>query len=147
MRQAERAFAWTIVVFCAAYALDATTIDRRLGQQISAAAFPLGAAVFTAASSVMLLLSSRRARDHDRPADIGRTEVFFTAIGFAYWLSLPWLGYFVATSLFLLVGTLSLGERASLGPFAVSIGTAAALWVVFVFLLGVPLPDSPVGVD
>jgi len=147
VRQAEKAFTWTILAFCVAYALDATAIDMRLGQQISAAAFPLAAAVFTAVSSVMLLVSLRRARDHDRPADIGRTEVFFTAMGFAYWLSLPWLGYVVATALFLLVGTLSLGERVSLRPFAVSIGTAAVLWVVFVLLLGVPLPDPPFGFD
>jgi hypothetical protein len=60
-------------------------------------------------------------------------------------LSLPWLGYVVATSLFLLLGTLSLGERVSLRPFAISIGTAVALWVVFVFLLGVPLPDPALG--
>ena len=147
MRRAERAFTWTILAFCMAYALDTTTIDMRLGQQVSAAAFPLSAAVFTAVSSVMLLVSSRRARNHDRPADIGRTEVLFTAMGFVYWLSLPWLGYVVATSLFLLGGTLSLGERVSLGPFAVSIGTAVALWVVFVVLLGVPLPDPTFGLD
>ena len=145
MRQAERAFTWTILAFCAAYALDATTIDMRLGQQVSAAAFPLAAALFTAASSIIVLVSSRRPRDPDRPADIGRTEVLFTAMGFAYWLSLPWLGYVVATFLFLLLGTLSLGERVSLRPFAISIATAAALWVVFVFLLGVPLPDPPFG--
>ena len=147
MRRAERAFTWTILVFCVAYALDATTIDMRLGQQVSAAAFPLAAAVFTAGSSVMLLVSSRRARDDDRPADIGRTEVLFTAMGFAYWLSLPWLGYVAATSLFLLAGTLSLGERVSLRPFAISLGAALSLWVVFVFLLGVPLPDLPLGLD
>jgi putative tricarboxylic transport membrane protein len=147
VRQAERAITWTILAFCVAYALDATTIDRRLGQQVSAAAFPLAAAVFTAGSSVMLLLSSRRAPDRDRPADIGRTEVLFTVMGFAYWMSLPWVGYVVATSLFLLAGTLSLGERASLRPFAISIGVAASLWVVFVFLLGVPLPDLPLGLD
>jgi putative tricarboxylic transport membrane protein len=133
----------------------------RLGQHVNAAAFPLAAAVFTAVPSVILLVASRRARDLnprasaltprapdlDRPADIGRTEVLFTAMGFAYWVSLPWLGYVVATSLFLLVGTLSLGERISLRPFVVSIATAAALWVVFVFLLGVPLPDLPLGFD
>ena len=145
MRRAERAFTWTILAFCVAYALDTTTIDMRLGQQISAAAFPLAAAVFTAVSSVILLVSSRRARDHDRPADTGRTEILFTAMGFAYWLSMPWLGYVVATFLFLLVGTISLGERVSLRPVVVSIGAAAALWVVFVFLLGVPLPDPPFG--
>jgi len=171
VRQAERAFTWTILAFCVAYALDATTIDMRLGQQINAAAFPLAAAVFTAVSSIMLLVASRRAsdlnsrasdpnprasdpnprardldrraRDLDRPADVGRTEVLFTAMGFAYWLSLPWLGYVVATSLFLLVGTLSLGERVSLRPFVVSIASATAFWIVFVFLLGVPLPDLP----
>ncbi len=154
MRRAEKTFTWIILAFCMAYALDATTIDMRLGQQVGAAAFPLAAAVFTGVSSVVLLVSSRRAQDFDpragnldRPADIGRTEVLFTAMGFAYWLALPWLGYVVATCLFLLVGTLGLGERVSLRPFAVSIGTAVALWVVFVFLLGVPLPDLPLGFD
>jgi putative tricarboxylic transport membrane protein len=149
------------LAFCVAYALGATAIDMRLGQHVNAAAFPLAAAVFTAVPSVMLLVASRRARDLtprasdlsprardlDPPADIGRTEVLFTAMGFVYWLSLPWLGYVVATSLFLLVGTLSLGERVSLRPFVVSIATAAALWVVFVLLLGVPLPDLPLGFD
>jgi len=168
VRQAERAFTWTILAFCVAYALDATTIDMRLGQQVNAAVFPLAAAVFTAVSSIILLVASRRAadltsrasdlnarardldprvRDFDRPADIGRTEILFTAMGFAYWLSLPWLGYVVATSLFLLAGTLSLGERVSLRPFVVSIAMAAAFWVVFVLLLGVPLPDLPLGFD
>ena len=141
MRQAERAFTWTILAFCVAYALDATTIDRRLGQQISAAVFPLSAALMTAVSAVIFLVPSPHRRDRDRPADIGRTEILFTAMAFAYWLSLPWLGYVVATSLFLLLGTLSLGERISPRPFVVSIGMAVALWVVFVFLLGVPLPD------
>jgi hypothetical protein len=105
------------LAFCVAYALGATAIDMRLGQHVNAAAFPLAAAVFTAVPSVMLLVASRRARDLnprardlDRPADIGRTEVLFTAMGFVYWLSLPWLGYVVATSLFLLVGP-SLGRR------------------------------------
>jgi Tripartite tricarboxylate transporter TctB family len=147
VRQAERAFSWVILAFCAAYALDATTIDVRLGQQISAAAFPLAAAIVTAVSSVIVLVSSRRPRDHDRPADIGRTEMLFAAMGFAYWLSLPWLGYIAATSAFLLAGTRAFGERVSLGPLALSIGTAVALWVVFAFLLGVPLPDPPFVLD
>jgi putative tricarboxylic transport membrane protein len=145
VRRAEQAFTWTIVAFCAAYALDATTIDRRLGQQVSAAAFPLSAALLTAVSAIIVLVSSRQPRDGDGPADIGRTEILFTAMGVAYCVSLPWLGYVVATSLFLLLGTLALGERFSLRQFAVSIGTAVALWILFVFLLAVPLPDSPLG--
>jgi putative tricarboxylic transport membrane protein len=148
VRRAEQAFTWTILAFCVAYALDATTIDMRLGQQVSAAAFPLAAALLAAVSCITLLLSSRRRpRDYGRPADIGRTELLFTAMGFAYWLSLPWLGYVIATSLFLLAGTFSLGERLALRLVAVSVGTAAALWIVFVFLLGVPLPGPPLVLD
>ncbi len=148
MRRAERAFTWFILAFCVVYALDATTIDLRLGQQISAAVFPLAAAAFAAVSCVTRLVSTRRrSPDDDRPADLGRTEVLFAALGFAYWLSLPWLGYVVATSLFLLLGTCSLGERIELRLVAVSVGTAAALWIVFVFLLGVPLPRLPLAPD
>jgi hypothetical protein len=143
VRQVERAFTWLILAFSAGYALGTTTIDVRLRQQVSAAAFPLAAAIFTAVSSGIVLLSSRRSRDHDRPADIGRTELLFAAGGFLYWLSLPWLGYVVATSAFMLVGSMALGDRLSVRPLAVSLGTAVALWVVFVFLLGVPLPDPP----
>lgn len=145
MRQAERAFTWAILAFSAAYAFDTTTIDVRLGQQVSAKTFPLLAALFTAVSCGIVLVSSRRSRPDNRPADIGRTELFFTGMGFLYWLSLPWLGYVVATSVFMLVGALALGDRVSLRPLAVSVGTAVALWVVFVFLLGVPLPDPALG--
>jgi hypothetical protein len=141
VRQAERTFTWAILAVSVAYALDATRIDVRLGQQVSARTFPLAAAIFTAVSAGIVLVASRRSRDHDRPADIGRTELLFAALGFLYWLSLPWLGYVVATAVFMLVGSLALGDRISLRPLAVSIGTAVALWVVFVFLLGVPLPD------
>jgi putative tricarboxylic transport membrane protein len=147
VRQAERAFTWAILLFSAAYALDATTIDLRLGQQVSARTFPVAAAIFTAISSVIVLVASRRSRGHDRPADIGRTELFFAGMGFLYWLSLPWLGYVVATSAFMLVGSFALGDRLSLRPLFVSLGTAVALWVLFVFLLGVPLPDPPLDFD
>jgi putative tricarboxylic transport membrane protein len=148
VRRAERAFTWFILAFCGVYALDATTIDMRLGQQVSAAAFPLAAAAFAAVSCVTRLVSTRRrSPDDDRPADVGRTEVLFAAMGFAYWLSLPRLGYVIATSLFMLLGTFSLGERLKVRLVAVSIGTAAALWILFVFLLGVPLPGLPLALD
>jgi putative tricarboxylic transport membrane protein len=145
VRRAERAFTWAILAFSIAYALGATTIDVRLGQVVSATAFPMAVAIFTAISSGIVLVGSRRAREHDRPADVGRTELLFTAMAFLYWLSLPLVGYVVATSVFILVGSLALGDRISLRPLAVSIGTAVALWVVFVFLLGVPLPDPILG--
>jgi putative tricarboxylic transport membrane protein len=145
VRQAERAFTWVVLAFAAAYAIDATTIDVRLAQQVSARTFPLAAAIFTAISSAIVLASSRRSQDRDHVADIGRTELLFIAMGFLYWLSLPWLGYVVATSVFLLAGSLVLGDRVSLRPVAVSVVTAVTLWVVFVLLLGVPLPDSALG--
>jgi putative tricarboxylic transport membrane protein len=145
VRQAEQAFTWAILAFSGGYALDATTIDVRLGQEVSAAAFPLAAAIFTAVSSGIVLVSSRRSRDHDRPADVGRTELLFMAMAFLYWLSLPWVGYVVATSVFMLVGSLALGDRLSFRPLAVSVGAAVAFWVVFGTLLGVPLPGARLG--
>jgi hypothetical protein len=146
VRRAERACAWAVLAFCAAYAFAATRIEIRLGQQVGAAAFPLAAAGFTALSSALFLLTSRRTSRPD-PADIGRTEIYFAGLGFAYWLLLPWLGYMVATPLLLLAGAACLGERLALRPVVVSIGMAAAMWAIFAFLLDVPLPETPLGFD
>jgi hypothetical protein len=147
VRRAERTFAWAALAFCAAYAAAATRIEIRLDQQVSAAAFPLAAAAFTAVASASFLLMSRRAADLQRSFDVGRKEVHFVGLGFAYWLLLPLLGYIVATSILLLAGTLLLGERLALRPVIVSIGTAAAIWVIFAHVLGVPLPQMPIGFD
>jgi hypothetical protein len=162
VRQAERAFTWTDPGLLRGLRVGVTKIDMRLGatcqrRGLSAGSRGLhGRSLHHASRRFATSAGSQSASVGSHPRGRGISIGQLTSDepksssrqwDSSYWLSLPWLGYVVATSLFLLVGTLSLGERVSLRPFVVSIATAAALWVVFVLLLGVPLPDLPLGFD
>lgn len=61
-------------------------------------------------------------------------------LGVAYILLLPWLGY--ALTLFLLIGAVVLYQGGRVGPrlLIVMIGAAVFFWLIFVQVLGIPLP-------
>ncbi|HET6468283.1 MAG TPA: tripartite tricarboxylate transporter TctB family protein [Geminicoccaceae bacterium] len=64
------------------------------------------------------------------------------AMGAAYILLLPLLGYVVSLALLIAASALYLGAPVRLPVAAVAVGGAALFWVIFVMLLGVPLPTG-----
>ncbi len=63
------------------------------------------------------------------------------AIGVGYLLIVPLAGYFVTLILVIAAMALFFGERASARLAATAIGGAAVFWVLFVWLLGIPMPS------
>lgn len=59
---------------------------------------------------------------------------------FVYILALPWLGQIVASSLFLMLVMRVLSDVGWPRVIAYSLAISAALYIVFVHLLGVPMP-------
>ncbi len=63
------------------------------------------------------------------------------AIGIGYLLIVPLAGYFVALVLVIAAMALFYGERASARLAATAIAGAAVFWALFVWLLGIPMPN------
>ena len=59
-----------------------------------------------------------------------------------YVLALPVLGYAIASALFIPVGGIILGMPPGLRTLAFSVAMALAVWVVFVVLFNVPMPEG-----
>ena len=62
------------------------------------------------------------------------------AIGIGYLLIVPMAGYFVTLILVIAAMALFYGERASARLAATAVAGAAVFWVLFVWLLGIPMP-------
>lgn len=75
----------------------------------------------------------------DRVTTVGVVTVLVTG----YVLSLPWLGFIIATTTFLLVCMVYSGARSLLRIGTSAIGVSLLLYYLFVVFLRVPLPDSP----
>ena len=62
------------------------------------------------------------------------------AIGVGYLLIVPLAGYFATLILVIAAMALFYGERASARLAATAVGGAAVFWMLFVWLLGIPMP-------
>jgi hypothetical protein len=71
-----------------------------------------------------------------------RKTLVTLALGIAYGASLPWLGY--AASIAALVAATAAYQGAGFNRRVVTVaaGGAAFLWVLFVWLLGIPQPSG-----
>ena len=129
--------------------------------QVGAAGFPKLLAASLGALAIIRLaqtvLSARRAGERGSPAagaaltdeereakkaewrGHGRAAAMLL-LGVGYVVVLPFLGYLLSLVLLIVVVTLYSGRRPSLGLAAVAIVGAAVLYVVFVWLLQVPMP-------
>lgn len=63
-------------------------------------------------------------------------------IGLAYLLLLPWLGYLPAMVLLVLAASLYIGARPSPYTMGVALGVAVTFWLLFVWLLSIPMPQG-----
>jgi len=64
------------------------------------------------------------------------------AIGVGYLLIVPLAGYFVTLIVVIAAMALFYGERASARLAAIAFAGAAVFWVLFVWLLGIPMPGG-----
>jgi hypothetical protein len=118
----------------------------RLEGIVGAQAVPKGLAVSLALLSVVLLVQDRlRARpaagpDEGGGREGGRRALGMLLIGAGYLLVIGTLGYLPAVALLILATARYVGRPWSLELVAVAAGGAVLYWLVFVRLLGIPLP-------
>ena len=67
------------------------------------------------------------------------------ALGIAYLLIVRWLGYLPSVALLMIAAAVYLGTPFSLRVVAIGIAGAIVYWLVFVLVLGIPLPAGVLG--
>jgi hypothetical protein len=66
-------------------------------------------------------------------------------LGVGYLLIIPWLGYVPSVALLIIAAALYQGAALSWRVFAIGVAGALAYWLIFVRLLGIPLPGGWLG--
>jgi len=132
-----------------AYGYSATSIALFPGEEsepFSARTLPYFLAALGSALSLLLLLG----RDEDRVeenanADLDwRLAAGLLVLMIAYGLALEWLGFLVATTLFLIVGFWMLGERRPRILLAVSVPFTVGFWLLLTQALDIYLAPGQI---
>ncbi len=115
-----------------------------------------GAGVFPVIVGIILMLASLttmweglqldKAEQVDLPAGADRKRLL-SLIGllFGYFLALPWMGQIISSTLFCILLIRVLSDLSWLRIVEYSLAMSIALYVVFVFLLKVPMPRGMLG--
>ncbi|UCH75012.1 MAG: tripartite tricarboxylate transporter TctB family protein [Rhodospirillales bacterium] len=133
------------LAFSIAYGWQATGIDLFPGQEyepFTPQTFPLALAVAGGVLALLQLVKSLRAQPEagDSWARYDWTRVGLLLVTMVvYGATFTWLGFIVATTLFLVAGYLILGERRPLVIGAASVGVSVGFWAIMTRLLGLYL--------
>jgi putative tricarboxylic transport membrane protein len=130
------------------YAMATGIQNSQLADEVGPAGLPKIYAVFLGGFSALLMVRALL-----RPAAVGgktrpvgeelfalRRALGILAIGVAYVVLVPWLGYPLAIALVIAVASLYGGGQISLRLAAIAALGALGLWFVFVFLLHIGQP-------
>jgi putative tricarboxylic transport membrane protein len=141
-----------LIVVAALYWLGADQIRvSSLEGIVGAQAVPKGLAVSLAVLSVLLiaqaLLRPRRAGGPTGEAEVGGARAHLRAagmllIGMGYLAVVGTIGYMPALVLLVLATALYLGQSPSARLVLVAVGLAVLYYLIFVRLLGIPLPPG-----
>jgi len=132
--------------YAAAAAIPPSFLDDVVGPAGLPKTYSLVLAALAAVQVVRALVGRRRAPGETAPAAGGAivdSRIAVTlGIGVAYAVALPWLGY--PASIALLLGATAGHMRGGVNRhvIAVAVTGAAAFWLLFVWLLGIPQPEG-----
>ncbi len=126
-----------------AYGYSATSIPMYPGDELepfTARTLPYVLAVLGGAISLFIVLLSRDGETlNDMPSLNLKLAAGLLLLMVAYGLTLEWLGFFLATSLFLIAGYWVLGERRKSMLFWASFPFAGGFWLILTELLDIYL--------
>lgn len=106
---------------------------------VGAAGFPQLVAIVTVVFAALLIVQTLKTPEANRA--VGRTHprtLFFMLLTLVHVAAIPFVGYYVAVSVWLAATLFLLGSR--LGALLVPIGFVSFIWLVFGRGFGIPLP-------
>ncbi len=132
------------------YALASNIGRSALADEVGPAGLPVVYALVLATIALVLagqaVLRTLLLRAVDDSAAAGQPALVLRraggvfAIGIGYVLGVPLVGYFLALVLVIAAMALYQGERASARLATIAVAGAALFWLLFVRLLGIPMP-------
>ncbi len=132
------------------YALASNIGRSALADEVGPAGLPVVYALVLATIALVLagqaVLRTLLLRAVDDSAPAGQPALVLRraggvfAIGIGYVLGVPLVGYFLALVLVIAAMALYQGERASARLATIAVAGAALFWLLFVRLLGIPMP-------
>jgi hypothetical protein len=142
--------AFAVVYFYFSLGIQHSTLSDSVG----ADGFPKGLAYMLAGLSLIMIVKSAvlGIRAYTRgeiamsidPVFVRTTCRMLGMLAFAvgFLLILPYAGYILTTGLLVLAVALYQGRKLAWPVFATAIGGAVAFWLLFVVVLGIPLPSG-----
>jgi len=142
MSSGDRIWGIVILIFGGIYLVEGIRIpSAAFGDPLGARIFPtiLGSAMAACGAFLALRPQPREAA----PVLVRRPFIqvlFLCAVLVLYAISLPWLGYFLATFLLVFVAARIMGERSLIRGVAISAAFSAGVFFLFSRVLTIPLP-------
>lgn len=124
--------------------LEGSVGARALPHALTAAMLVLSLALFCSSGVRWIrrrCRSSHQATPASYPREL-RNGLTLLCAGLAYLFLLPWLGYGISMALLLAGAAAMLERRFRLTHAAYGVGGAAVLYLLFVYLLGIPFPSG-----
>jgi len=134
-----------LAIALAYYALSDALPVSLLSDEIGAAGVPKSLAIGLGLCSILLVGRAALTRGTPAIAFAALTHaraLGIIAIGAAYAALAPLIGYAPAIALLIACTALYFGTRPNMRLIAVAVLGGAALWALFVKMLGIPMPDA-----
>jgi hypothetical protein len=142
---ADVVFGGAAFALAVAYYLIAATIPSSLlADAIGPQGLPKTYAILLAGLSLLLIVRSVRLKPDRRQTTASRQPLWrvagLLAIGVAYVVVVPWLGYLPSLAALIMATTYYQGGAFNRQVVVIALGGAVVFWLLFVVLLGIPQP-------
>jgi putative tricarboxylic transport membrane protein len=146
MKRAERIGAAIVLLLGAGYLWDALLMeDVTIGDPLGPKVFPVILGVLMAMLGLSLLI---RPVDGSPPRPLTSSAAYALVLALmlcAYGLGIEWIGYPVATFLFLLAASRLLGEKSWVAGLVIPLALSLGVFGLFTRVLDIPLPLGWIG--
>jgi putative tricarboxylic transport membrane protein len=143
MTRADRIWGAVILVLGTAYLIEGIRIPPpAIGDPLGPRIFPTVLGVGMLACGVLLLLRPERRAARVLERKLLVPVLLLAGLLVAYALTLAWLGYPVATFLFMVLAARMMGERSIALSLPIGLGFSIGVYYLFTKFLMIPLPPG-----
>ena len=143
---AERSGALIILLLGIGYLWEAFAMQVvSIGDPLGPKAFPIFLGALMSLLGISLLIKPEKGANARLFGKTSLGAIILAGILAVYGFGIEWIGYPIATVIFLLVATRILGERSWITGILLSVGLSIGVFALFTLVLDIRLPLGPIG--